>query len=152
MSLTTITTTSTSMRTMALSNQVVAEAVNHPSHYLAESGIEVIDAIDAWGLGFCEGNVVKYVARARHKGRELEDLKKARWYLEHAIQQLERPAPPPRAQRCVSPAGPEPPCACNEKDRYASGGEEQADNPSQPGGNGEPKAKGQCVHDDEPHI
>lgn len=69
------------------------EAVDHPSHYLKDSGIEVIDAIDAWGLGFCEGKVVKYVARAEHKGRQLEDLKKARWYLEHRIQQLEKPTP-----------------------------------------------------------
>lgn len=64
------------------------EAVNHPSHYNAGS-IEVIDAIEDWDLGFHEGNVVKYVARAKHKGKELEDLKKARWYLERKIQELE---------------------------------------------------------------
>lgn len=62
--------------------------VNHPRHYNM-GGVEVIDVIDAWDLGFCEGNVVKYVARAKHKGSELEDLKKGLWYLQHAIEKLE---------------------------------------------------------------
>lgn len=62
--------------------------VIHPKHYNTGK-IEVIEAIDDWKLGFCEGNVVKYVARAKHKGSELEDLKKARWYLDHAIKKLE---------------------------------------------------------------
>ena len=64
------------------------DAVNHPSHYTTGK-IEVIDAIEDWKLGFHEGNVIKYVARAKHKGRELEDLKKARWYLDRVIQRLE---------------------------------------------------------------
>lgn len=67
----------------------MADAVNHPSHYNSGS-IEVIDAIEDWVLGFHEGNVVKYVARAKHKGCELEDLKKARWYLDRAITRLEK--------------------------------------------------------------
>lgn len=54
--------------------------VDHPQHYNS-SEIEVIDAIEAWDLGFCLGNVVKYVARAPHKGKSREDLKKALWYL-----------------------------------------------------------------------
>jgi hypothetical protein len=62
--------------------------VNHPPHYTM-GRIEVIEAIEDWRLGFCEGNVVKYVARAKHKGCELNDLKKARWYLDRAIQHLE---------------------------------------------------------------
>lgn len=66
-----------------------ADSVNHPAHY-TQGGIEVIDAIEAWELGFHLGNVVKYVARAAHKGRLLEDLKKARWYLDRAIQRLEK--------------------------------------------------------------
>lgn len=65
---------------------------NHPAHYNA-GAIEVIDALEDWKLGFHEGNVVKYIARAKHKGRELEDLKKARWYLDRRIQQMEAPAP-----------------------------------------------------------
>jgi hypothetical protein len=61
------------------------ETVNHPSHYNAGK-IEVIAAIDDWKLGFCLGNVVKYIARAEHKNNAIEDLKKARWYLDHEIQ------------------------------------------------------------------
>ncbi len=60
------------------------EAVNHPQHYNAGK-IEVIDAIEDWKLGFHLGNVVKYVARAEHKNDALEDLKKARWYLDRYI-------------------------------------------------------------------
>lgn len=62
--------------------------VHHPSHYNSGS-IEVIDAIEDWKLGFCLGNVVKYVARADHKGNAIEDLKKAAWYLAHEISRRE---------------------------------------------------------------
>jgi hypothetical protein len=65
------------------------DAVDHPPHYTF-GAIEVIDAIEAWGLGFHLGNVVKYVARAAHKGDLVGDLKKARWYLEREIERLER--------------------------------------------------------------
>jgi hypothetical protein len=65
-----------------------ADPINSPSHYVL-GGIEVIDAIEAWGLGFRLANVVKYVARAAHKGKQLEDLKKARWYLDREISKLE---------------------------------------------------------------
>jgi hypothetical protein len=65
------------------------ERVNHPAHYNAGS-IEVIDALEAWGLGFSTGNAVKYIARAKHKGFELEDLKKARWYLDREIGNAEK--------------------------------------------------------------
>lgn len=61
------------------------DAVEHPRHYTF-GGIEVIDAIEAWELGFHLGNVVKYVARAPHKGCYLEDLRKARWYLDRQIE------------------------------------------------------------------
>lgn len=63
------------------------EAVNHPDHY--NQGIEVIEFIESWGMGFSDGNAVKYITRAPYKGRELEDLKKARWYLDRLIQQKE---------------------------------------------------------------
>jgi hypothetical protein len=64
--------------------------VNHPAHY-AESKHEPIDVIEDWGLGFHLGNVVKYVARAGKKDptKVLEDLKKARWYLDRHIKNLE---------------------------------------------------------------
>jgi hypothetical protein len=62
-----------------------SDAVNHPSHY-NKGGIEVIDFIMAWFAGdYCLGNVCKYIARSKHKGKELEDLKKAQWYLNKKI-------------------------------------------------------------------
>mgnify|MGYP001199399933 FL=1 len=64
------------------------EAVNHPPHY-NQGNIEVIDAIEDWGLDFNAGNVVKYVARHQHKAEPLEDLKKARWYLDRIIEGFE---------------------------------------------------------------
>lgn len=70
-----------------------SDNVNHPSHY--NSGkFEVIDIIDEFGKeyegadGFCFGNVVKYVLRAKHKNG-VEDLKKARWYLDRLIMHWE---------------------------------------------------------------
>ncbi len=74
-------------------SKVEADAVNHPKHYTlgAIGAIEVIDAIEAWKLGFHLGNCVKYIARADHKGSRLEDLKKAKWYLERAIAREEKP-------------------------------------------------------------
>ena len=66
------------------------EVVNHPSYY-KRGGIEAIDAIEAWGLGFNLGNVVKYIARAGHKTTDgLRDLKKAEWYLSREIKRRER--------------------------------------------------------------
>lgn len=66
------------------------DAVNHPSHYGGESNpYEAIKVIEAWRLGFNLGNAVKYVARAGKKGEALEDLKKARWYLDREIANLE---------------------------------------------------------------
>ena len=64
------------------------EAVNHPSHYNFGK-YEVIDVIEDWKLGFNLGNTVKYLARAKYKGHEIEDLKKAKWYLEREIARLE---------------------------------------------------------------
>ena len=61
-------------------------AVNHPAHYTA-GGIEVYDFIKAKKLSYELGNVVKYVSRAEYKGNKLQDLQKARWYLDAAIKQ-----------------------------------------------------------------
>ena len=66
-------------------------SVDHPPHY-AFSAIEPIDAIEAWQLGFHLGNAVKYIARAEHKGRAVEDLKKARWYLDREIERRAKAA------------------------------------------------------------
>ena len=66
------------------------EQVDHPSHYGgADNAYEAIKVIEAWGLGFCLGNTVKYIARAGKKGDRLEDLRKARWYLEREIKKME---------------------------------------------------------------
>ena len=67
------------------------DAVNHPSHY-ADGKIEVIDFIEDKGLGFCLGNAVKYISRAGKKNpeKEIEDLKKAVWYINRRIKELEQ--------------------------------------------------------------
>jgi hypothetical protein len=64
------------------------DMVNHPPHYTA-GGIETIDFIEAKQLGYNLGNVVKYVSRSTLKGDQLENLKKAQWYLNREIKQLE---------------------------------------------------------------
>lgn len=67
-----------------------SDIVNHPSHYTSGK-IEVIEAIEDWSLGFHLGNVVKYIARAGKKdpSKLIEDLKKARWYLDREIERLQ---------------------------------------------------------------
>lgn len=66
------------------------DKVNSPDHYTS-GGIETIDFIEAKGLGYHLGNVVKYISRAGKKhSRVLEDLRKARWYLDREISRLER--------------------------------------------------------------
>lgn len=65
--------------------------VNHPAHYGgADNAYEAIKVIEAWNLDFCLGNVVKYISRAGKKeGNSLiQDLEKAKWYLERRIQEL----------------------------------------------------------------
>ena len=61
-----------------------ADNVNHPAHYKV-GGIETIDFIEAKRLDYNLGNVVKYVTRADYKGNKLEDLQKALWYLNRAV-------------------------------------------------------------------
>jgi hypothetical protein len=65
------------------------DPVERPRHY-TQGKIQPIEAIEDWRLGFHLGQVIKYVARAEHKGSKLEDLKKAKWYLERAIARAER--------------------------------------------------------------
>lgn len=70
------------------------EAVNHPAHYGGEQNpYEAIKVIEAWGLGFCLGNAVKYIARAGKKdiAPAVQDLEKARWYLDRQIAALKGP-------------------------------------------------------------
>ena len=65
------------------------DAVNHPPHYKA-GGIETIDFIEAKSLNYNLGNVIKYITRADHKGNKLEDLRKAQWYLNREIENLNK--------------------------------------------------------------
>ena len=67
---------------------IKTDNVNHPAHYKV-GGIETIDFIEAKQLSYHLGNVIKYVTRADHKGREIEDLHKARWYLNREIARLD---------------------------------------------------------------
>ena len=69
----------------------MTEKVNHPSHYGGEENTyEAIKVIEAWKLGFNLGNVVKYISRADYKFNTLEDLEKARWYLDREISNLQK--------------------------------------------------------------
>lgn len=78
----------------------VSDPVDHPKHYNVGK-FEVIDVIEDWRLGFNDGNAVKYIARHMHKDNPVEDLKKARWYLEREILRLELQA----QGRAVHPMG-----------------------------------------------
>ena len=70
----------------------MTDMVNHPPHY-NQGGVETIEGIKA-ALGdsfvdYCRGNALKYIWRCDHKGTKSQDLKKAVWYLERAIKELE---------------------------------------------------------------
>lgn len=71
-------------------SQTVKDNVNHPSHY-TDGKIEVIDFIEDKKLNYHRGNAIKYIARAgkKHKNKEVEDLRKAIWYLEREIQRIQ---------------------------------------------------------------
>ncbi len=60
----------------------------NPDHYKS-GGLESIEVIEAFSLGFCLGNVIKYVLRAGKKDDIVQDLKKARWYLDREINKLQ---------------------------------------------------------------
>ncbi|MFI5877554.1 DUF3310 domain-containing protein [Streptomyces sp. NPDC051445] len=66
------------------------DVVNHPAHYKLASGVEVIDLTEL--LSFNRGNAVKYLSRAglKNPATELEDLKKAAWYVQREISRVEK--------------------------------------------------------------
>ena len=66
--------------------------VNHPTHYGGDEVYETIKVIEAWELDFHLGNTVKYISRAGKKGtdKEIQDLEKAKWYLERKIELLKK--------------------------------------------------------------
>ena len=68
----------------------IFDAVSHPSHYTEGRQYEPRKVIHDWGLNFNLGNAVKYISRAGRKGDALEDLKKARQYLDFEIEEMEK--------------------------------------------------------------
>ena len=69
------------------------ESVDHPNHYGGkDSPYEAIKVIEAWDLNFCLGNTVKYISRAgkKEKNKTIQDLEKAKWYLEREISNLKK--------------------------------------------------------------
>ena len=67
--------------------------VNRPSHYTEGRKFETIEVIEDWDLDFCLGNAVKYISRAGRKDDVTQDLRKAIWYIERRISQLQTPEP-----------------------------------------------------------
>lgn len=78
------------------------DAVNHPSHYRSAKGMEAIEVIEAFDLNFHRGNAVKYVLRAGRKDEELQELRKARWYVSREIARMEAAQGRPRDLRQFS--------------------------------------------------
>lgn len=68
----------------------MADMVNHPPHYISETGMEVIDVIEAFTFDLkgieavCTANALKYICRWKHKNG-VQDLEKAQWYIQHLI-------------------------------------------------------------------
>ena len=75
------------------------EQVNHPSHY--NQGIEAIDIIESWELNFSLGNAIKYILRSPYKGKQIEDLEKARWYIDREINRLKDEMVKKNIEECV---------------------------------------------------
>ncbi len=65
------------------------DPVDRPAHYAEGRAIEPISVILDWQLGYLLGSVLKYVSRAGRKQDEIEDLRKAQYYLNKRIAQLE---------------------------------------------------------------
>jgi hypothetical protein len=69
--------------------------ISHPDHYQSETGLETIDVIEAFTFdlkgieAFCTGNIIKYICRWKKKNG-LQDLKKAKCYLERLIDHVEK--------------------------------------------------------------
>ena len=65
----------------------MSDQINNPEHYGGSENIyEAIKVIEAWDLDFCLGNVIKYIARSGKKGDAVQDLKKAKWYLDRRLE------------------------------------------------------------------
>ena len=64
------------------------EMVNHPDHYQGSGGMEVIDIIEKYDLGFSLGNAIKYILRSNKKSNAKQDLEKAIWYIRREMNNL----------------------------------------------------------------
>jgi translation initiation factor 2B subunit (eIF-2B alpha/beta/delta family) len=64
------------------------EMVNHPDHYQGSGGMEVIDIIENYDLGFSLGNAIKYILRSNKKSNAKQDLEKAIWYIRREMNNL----------------------------------------------------------------
>jgi hypothetical protein len=75
--------------------KVIDKAVSHPPHYQSETGLEVIDVIEAFTFGLTgieaadTGNIIKYACRWKNKDG-IQDLRKLQWYTEHLISHLSK--------------------------------------------------------------
>ena len=70
-----------------MSKKKTQDIINRPAHY--SQGIDTIDYIRSWEMDYVRGNIVKYVTRFPYKGTPLQDLQKAKWYIEYLIKQEE---------------------------------------------------------------
>ena len=77
----------------------MGEQVNHPDHY--QQGIEPIEVIESWDLNFSLGNAIKYILRSPYKGKQIEDLEKARWYIDREINRLKDEMVKKNIEECV---------------------------------------------------
>lgn len=71
------------------------DLINAPPHYKAPNGLEAIDVIEGFGLGFHRGNAVKYLLRAGKKGDATQDIRKAAWYVARDLERMAGELPQP---------------------------------------------------------
>ena len=76
--------------------------VKKPMHY--NQGIEPIEVIESWDLNFSLGNAIKYILRSPYKGKQIEDLEKARWYIDREINRLKNEMVKKNIEECAHKA------------------------------------------------
>ena len=76
--------------------------VKKPMHY--NQGIEPIEVIESWDLNFSLGNAIKYILRSPYKGKQIEDLEKARWYIDREINRLKNEMVKRNIEECAHKA------------------------------------------------
>ncbi len=72
-----------------MAKRIKRSAVHHPSHYTSHpSGVECIQITEH--MNFCIGNAMKYLWRAELRGNAVEDLKKAKWYIDREVERIRK--------------------------------------------------------------